>query len=87
MKQNADVEVAKLKQQQGKDLCIFGSANLCSTLAQHGLIDEYRLCLTPIILGSGNPLFKASPSMMKMKLLEARPLKSGCVILRYQPEK
>jgi dihydrofolate reductase len=87
VKENAEQEVAKLKQQPGKDLFIFGSANLSSTLMQHGLIDEYRLGLTPVILGGGNPLFKASPNRMKMKLLEARPLKSGCVILRYQPER
>jgi dihydrofolate reductase len=87
VKEEAEVEVARLKQQQGKDLCIFGSASLSSTLTKHRLIDEYRLCLTPIVLGSGNPLFKLSPNRTKMKLLEARPLKSGCVILRYEPEK
>jgi dihydrofolate reductase len=53
---------------------------------QHGLIDEYRLGVTPVVLGGGNPLFKPSPQQMKMKLVEARPLKSGCVILRYEPE-
>ena len=87
VKENAEQEVAKLKQQPGKDLFIFGSANLSSTLMQHGLIDEYRLGITPVILGGGNPLFKLSPERMKMKLLEARPLKSGCVILRYEPER
>jgi len=87
VKENAEQEVAKLKQQPGKDLFIFGSANLSSTLMQHRLIDEYRLGVNPVILGAGSPLFKASPNRMKMKLLEARPLKSGCVILRYQPER
>jgi len=43
--------------------------------------------LTPVVLGGGNPLFKASPTRMRMKLVEARPLKSGCVILRYQPKR
>jgi dihydrofolate reductase len=87
VKENAEQEVATLKQQPGKDLFIFGSANLSSTLMQHRLIDEYRLGVNPVILGAGSPLFKASPNRMKMKLLEARPLKSGCVILRYQPER
>lgn len=85
VKEHAAEEVAKLKQQAGKDLFIFGSANLSSTLMRHGLIDEYRLGLTPVVLGGGNPLFKTSPNQMQMKLVEARPLKSGCVILRYQP--
>lgn len=87
VKANAVEEVIKLKQQPGEDLFIFGSANLSSIFMQHGLIDEYRLGLTPVVLGGGNPLFKASPERMKMKLAEARPLKSGCVILRYQPER
>jgi dihydrofolate reductase len=77
--------VKRLKDQAGKDLFIFGSANLSSTLTRAGLIDEYRLCVAPVVLGGGNPLFKASPTWLKMKLLEARPLKSGGVILRYQP--
>jgi dihydrofolate reductase len=84
---NAAEEVSKLKQQPGKDLFIFGSAKLSSTLMEHDLIDEYRLGVTPIVLGSGTPLFKTSPHPMKMKLVEARPLQSGCVILRYQPER
>lgn len=82
---NAEEEVAKLRQQPGKDLFIFGSANLSSTLMRHGLIDEYRLGLNPLILVGGSPLFKTGPDRVKLKLLEARPLKSGVVILRYQP--
>jgi dihydrofolate reductase len=85
VKANAEEEVPQLKQQPGKDLFIFGSANLSSTLMRHGLIDEYRLGLNPLILGGGNPLFKPNPDRMKLKLLEAQPLKSGLVILRYEP--
>ena len=84
VKGNAVEEVAKLKQQTGKDMFVFGSANLSSTFAQHGLFDEYRLCVVPVILGKGNPLFKPSQNKMPMKLLETRPLKTGGVILRYQ---
>jgi dihydrofolate reductase len=86
VKAHAEEEVARLKQQPGKDILIFGSANLSATLMQHGLIDEYRLGISPLVLGGGNPLFKPSPQRLKMKLLEARRLKSGCVILRYEPE-
>jgi dihydrofolate reductase len=87
VKAQAEEEVTKLKQQPGKDLFIFGSANLCSTLMQKNLIDEYRLGIAPVVLGGGNPLFKPNPERMKMKLLEVRPFKTGCVILRYQPER
>lgn len=65
---------------------IFGSAQLSSTLMRRDLIDEYRLGLTPVVLGGGNPLFKSAPDRLRMKLLEARPLESGCIILRYEPE-
>lgn len=85
VKGDAAEEVARLKREPGKDLFIFGSASLSSTLTRHGLIDEYRLAVTPVILGRGNPLFKDGPDGLRMKLVEARPLKSGCVILRYQP--
>jgi dihydrofolate reductase len=82
----AEEEVIRLKKQPGKDLFIFGSANLSSTLTQAGLIDEYRLCVAPVVLGGGNPLFKPSPARLKLKLLEAKPLKSGGVIVRFQPD-
>jgi dihydrofolate reductase len=85
VKADAADEVARLKEQSGKDLFIFGSADLSSSLMQQGLIDEYRLGLNPILLGGGNPLFKPMAHSMSMKLIEARPLKTGCVILRYQP--
>lgn len=85
VKANAEEEVAQLKKQPGKDLFIFGSANLSATLTQRGLIDEYRLGFNPIVLGGGNPLFKPSPDQLKMKLLEVRTFKTGCVILFYEP--
>lgn len=77
-------EVRRLKQEPGKDLFIFGSANLSAALMREGLFDEYRLGLTPIVLGGGTPLFKPSPERTRLRLVEARPLRSGCVILRYE---
>ena len=87
VKGEAAAEVAKLKKQPGKDLFIFGSAKLSSTMIEAGLVDEYRICIAPVILGGGSPLFKPSPRILRLELLEARPLKTGGVILRYQPEK
>jgi dihydrofolate reductase len=80
-------EVARLKEQPGKDIIVIGSAALSATLMEHGLIDEYRLGLAPVVLGNGTPLFKPSCGKTAMELLEARPLKSGCVLLRYRPER
>jgi dihydrofolate reductase len=54
-------------------------------MMQAGLIDEYRLGMNPLVLGRRRPLFKASPNRLRMKLLEARPMKSGLVLLRYEP--
>jgi len=85
VKDEAEKEVALLKEQPGKDILLFGSANLASTLMRHGLIDEYRLGVAPIVLGGRNPLFKPSPDRMQMTLIEARPFSTGCVLLRYQP--
>ena len=87
VKSKAEEEVARLKQQPGQDMLIFGSADLSATLVRHSLIDEFRLGVVPVVLGGGNPLFKPIPDRLPMKLLEARPLKSGCVILRYEPSK
>ena len=78
-------EIAKLKQQPGKNIFLFGSANFASTLTQHGLIDEYRLGVNPVVLGSGRPLFNGGRKELGLKLLETRPLKSGVVILHYEP--
>lgn len=79
-------EVKQLKQQPGKDVVIFGSAGLISSLAPLGLIDEYRVFVNPVILGQGNPLFKGIPERIKLKLLKTREFKSGMVMLSYQPD-
>jgi dihydrofolate reductase len=80
----ADREVAKLKQQPGRDALIFGSAALSASLMEQGLIDEYRLVVVPVVLGAGTPLFKPGARQYRMELLESRELKSGGVILHYR---
>jgi dihydrofolate reductase len=87
IKENPVEEVKKLKQESGKDMFIFGSADLSDTFLQAELVDEIRVCIAPVVLGSGNPLFKHNLSKLKLKLLESRPLKTGGVILRYEPER
>jgi len=80
-------ELTKLKAEPGRTIFVFGSAELVDTLAKAGLIDEYRICIVPVILGGGNPHFKPAAEQTRLTLLETRPLKTGGVILRYAPAK
>jgi dihydrofolate reductase len=82
-------DVAALKLDAGeRNIFVFGSAKLTSSLRKAGLIDEYRLCVAPLLLGvtGGAPLFKPDDQRQKLRLLEARPITGGGVILRYEPE-
>ena len=78
-------EVTRLKQQPGKDLAIFGSANLTATLMHLGLLDELRIMVNPVILGQGTPLFKGVTEKVDLKLINTRVFRNGNVLLYYQP--
>ena len=86
VKENIAEEISKLKQQPGKDLIIFGSSDLAVTLIQHGLIDEYRIMVNPVVLGNGKSLFKGIHHKLDLKLLKTRTFSSGNVLLYYQPD-
>ena len=77
-------EIAQLKQQPGNEIAVFGSARLLSSLIKADLVDEHRVMLNPVLLGSGTPLFK-NGSKAELKLLETRPFASGNVLFRYAP--
>jgi len=79
---DAAVEIAKLKQQQ--TLLVFGSMTLVRMLMQHGLVDEYRLLVYPVAIGSGQRLFKDG-SRTTLKRVEVKPYGSDVVLLRYRP--
>jgi len=85
VKENVAEEVAKLKQQPGKDLIIFGSSDLAVTFIRHGLLDEYRIMVNPVILGDGKSLFQGIDAKLNLKLLKTRTFRSGNVLLYYQP--
>jgi dihydrofolate reductase len=78
--------VARLKRESAKDIFLFGSVDLAASLIPHGLIDEFRIAVNPIILGGGTPLFKPG-ERVKLKRLDVKPLSTGIVILRYEPAK
>ena len=80
-------EISQLKQQPGKDLALFGSANLLATLMQLDLIDEHRIMVNPIVLGGGHPLFKPAKDRLDLKLVQTRAFGNGNVLLCYQPDR
>jgi dihydrofolate reductase len=77
--------VATMKQQGEGDLLVFGSAELSAGLVAAGLFDEYRIAMAPVILGTGQPLFGRGLEPRRLRLLEARSLATGGVVLRYAP--
>jgi len=78
--------VERLKRDIGGDILIAGSAKLVQGLAEHGLVDQYRLMTFPIVLGTGKRLFEGGVSKTKLRLVENTPVgKDGVVILTYEP--
>lgn len=77
-------EVLELKQKVGKDIFV-GSPSLIVALTKLGLIDEYQLCVHPVILGKGLPLFKDISDSIFLKLLKTKGFSSGAIVLYYEP--
>jgi dihydrofolate reductase len=76
-------EVAKLKDQPGKDLAV-GGAGLAAAFIELGLVDEYRLFVSPVLLGGGTPFFPALEEKIDLELVETRTFGSRVVYLRYR---
>ena len=82
---NVAEEVSRLKQQPGKDILVFGSRDLVNTLMHHDLIDEYRLMVFPVVVGSGKRLFGDDIEKRILRLIETKTFGSGVVVLYYRP--
>ena len=78
-------EILELKKQEGKNILV-GSPSLILALAQLDLIDEYQLCVHPVVLGSGLPLFKNLRESIHLKLLKTKVFGCGAVVLYYAPD-
>ncbi len=76
-------EIEAMKRQPGRNMIVFGSGSLVSQLTQHGLIDEYQFVVSPILLGSGRPLFSGGSKSSALDLIEVNKYQSGNVMLRY----
>lgn len=79
-------QVTDLKNQEGKDIWLYGGASLIQTFIQAGLIDVYRLSVHPVALGSGKPLFQGLTERVHLNLVQANTFKSGVVQLVYEPK-
>jgi dihydrofolate reductase len=78
-------EIATLKQQEGPELQVHGSANLIQTLLRHKLIDEYRLWIFPVVVGPGKRLFSDGTIPAGLKLVDTKVSTTGVVIATYEP--
>jgi dihydrofolate reductase len=85
IKDNFVEEVSKLKRQPGKDMFIFGSSDLAVSFIPHDLIDEYRIMVNPIFLGSGKPFLKGIHNRIELRLIKTKSFKSGNVLIYYEP--
>jgi len=81
--ENMKEEILKLKQNPGLNITIFGSPTLANSLIKLGLVDEYHLSVSPVVLGAGKFLFKEIKDTIKLTLVEEKTFKSGAVTLHY----
>ncbi len=84
IKGNVADEITKLKQQPGHDILLFGSATLVQSLMEAALIDQYRLLVHPIMMGTGKRPFKDGMATTKLRLANTRKLSLGVVSLSYE---
>jgi dihydrofolate reductase len=77
--------VAKLNDEYSGEIQVHGSAGLAQTLHAHGLIDEYRLFIEPVVLGTGKRLFEPGSAPTALRLVESRSMGKGAVLAIYQP--
>ncbi len=78
-------EVSRLKARPGRELQVHGSGALAQALIEHGLVDEYRLLIFPVILGTGRQLFPRTPVTAALQLADSRTTGAGVTILTLRP--
>ena len=81
---NLSKNIDKIKEQEGKNILIFGSPRASQSILNEGLIDEFWLFVNPIILGEGMPLFNGITGMSKLNLVESLTFSCGVIALHYE---
>ncbi|MCM3131232.1 dihydrofolate reductase family protein [Paenibacillus polysaccharolyticus] len=84
VKENIEEEIKHLKQQPGQDMVILGSPRFAHYLMQLGLIDEYKITVSPVLIGSGLPLFQGLNQKINLQLIENKTFDSGALGLFYR---
>jgi dihydrofolate reductase len=84
LKNNFIEEITRLKQEEGQDILVFGSADLAQTLLENGLVDQYNLVVYPVVVGTGKRFFKEGATA-NLKLVETKTFDTGVVAFIYQP--
>lgn len=75
--------VAALKQENGEDLLVIGSTELVRTLIEHGLVDEFRVMIDPLVVGGGKRIFREDGAFRPLRLLDSRVTTTGAIIAAY----
>jgi dihydrofolate reductase len=83
--ENVAEEISRLKQQPGKDISISGSGSLVRSMLKDGLIDELRLMVHPVVVGSGKRLFEEGGEQIALELVDSKTFSTGVVYLTYAP--
>lgn len=86
-KGNLTDEIVNLKNQNGKDLLVYGGADFAGSLIKENLIDEYYLFVQPVILGKGMTIFDKTENRLNLKFVESKSFESGVVLLHYAPRR
>ncbi len=84
VKDDLATEVRKMKSQDGEGMAILGSGSIVAQLASEGLIDEYQIALSPVVLGKGRTMFEGLKNRLNLKLMKTRAFTNGNVMLWYE---
>ena len=83
--ENVAEQISEIKAQPGKDIVISGSGTLVRSLLEDGMIDELRLMVHPVVVGSGKRLFEEGGNQTALQLVDSKPFSTGVVYLTYKP--